>query len=86
MHRLAHVQEGPLELETAILKISAQEHSDFHKNGKDFVNSNHVFRSTVRDVQTCTPSHAGSSDSWMLLVVHYPACRCVAACVPAREP
>lgn len=87
MHLLAYVHEGPLEVEIAILKISAQEHETFHKDPKEFVNKNQVFGKSVREVKVYPASHSGveSNDSWLLVIPHYPPCRCEGLCIAARD-
>ena len=82
--------------EIAILKLSSDEHNKLKSNAKKFVNDNHVFGNavSVSDVHLHPDWNAGASvksaaavksgvqadGSWAAVIVHYPACHCVATC------
>lgn len=86
MHRLTLVQSSPEEPEVAVLRLSSEEHQQLHAQREGFLNHHQVFCKNVRGVTMQQESHPGLAHAaWISVVVHYPHCMCVAACMPAKQ-
>ncbi len=94
MRRICHVQETPGDVEAVVLNLTTEEHDDLHRRHEKFVNDNKVFTTQVKSIvlrpephpkpasPTPVPASAPSMETWMVLVVHRPACTCVGTCTP----
>ncbi len=96
MRRVGHVQEKPGDVEVVVLKLTTEEHEEIHRDALEYVNlhKEHFFGKKVQSVVLSPDSHpkldstvsplasAPSTETWMVLVAHRPACTCVGTCTP----
>lgn len=99
MRRIGHVQETPGDVEVVVLKLTTGEHEELHRGALDYVNlhQEHFFGKKVKKVVLSPESHppspsgglapavAASTETWMVLVAHRPACTCAGTCTPLKE-
>jgi len=86
MQRIILLQEGPDELEVAVLKLSSQEHTELQDHAVDFFNKHQVFGTAkVRKVQLQHYNHERENTDCMVISVHYPHCMVVGTCAPKKD-